>query len=91
MMLDFQQCAGQPPTLDFSASVANVGLPWWLSGQRNQPALQETQVQSLGPEDPLEGGHGNLLQYACLEHPVGRGAWWATVREFARESDTTEQ
>ena len=55
-MLDFQQCAGQPPTLDFSASVANVGLPWWLSGQRNQPALLESQVQSLGPEDPLEGG-----------------------------------
>ena len=21
------------------------------------------------------GGHGNLLQYACLENPLGRGAW----------------
>ena len=25
------------------------------------------------------GGHGNPLQYACLENPMGRGAWWATV------------
>ena len=25
------------------------------------------------------GGHGNLLQYSCLENPLDRGAWWATV------------
>ena len=25
------------------------------------------------------GGHGNPLQYSCLENPVDRGAWWATV------------
>ena len=25
------------------------------------------------------GGHGNLLQYSCLEDPMDRGAWWATV------------
>ena len=24
------------------------------------------------------GGHGNPLQYSCLENPMGRGAWWAT-------------
>ena len=23
--------------------------------------------------------HGNLLQYSCLENPMDRGAWWATV------------
>ena len=34
-------------------------------------------------------GHGNPLQYACLETPMGRGAWRATVRRVA-ESDTTE-
>ena len=22
-------------------------------------------------------GHGNPLQYSCLENPLGRGAWWA--------------
>ena len=25
------------------------------------------------------GGHGNPLQYSCLENPVGRGAWQAAV------------
>ena len=24
-------------------------------------------------------GHGNPLQYSCLENPIDRGAWWATV------------
>ena len=24
-------------------------------------------------------GHGNPLQYSCLENPMDRGAWWATV------------
>ena len=39
--------------------------------------MQETQVQSLSQEDPLEKGTGNPLQYFCLENP--RGAWWAIV------------
>ena len=26
-----------------------------------------------------EEGHGNALQYSCLENPMDRGAWWATV------------
>ena len=26
------------------------------------------------------GGHGNPLQYSCLENPVDRGAWWALPR-----------
>ena len=30
------------------------------------------------------GGNGNPLQYSCLEHPMGRGAWWATVCGVAR-------
>ena len=25
------------------------------------------------------GGHSNPLQYSCLENPMDRGAWWATV------------
>ena len=25
------------------------------------------------------GGHGNPLQYSCLENPMDGGAWWATV------------
>ena len=29
------------------------------------------------------GGHSNPLQYSCLENPMDRGAWWATVRGVA--------
>ena len=30
------------------------------------------------------GGHGNPLQYSCLENPMDRGAWWVTVHEVAK-------
>ena len=29
-------------------------------------------------------GHGNPLQYSCLENPMDRGGWWATVHEVAK-------
>ena len=32
-----------------------------------------------GPGRSLGDGNGYLLQYSCLENPMGRGAWWATV------------
>ena len=30
------------------------------------------------------GGHGNPLQYSCLENSMDRGAWWAAVRRVAQ-------
>ena len=30
------------------------------------------------------GGNGNPLQYSCLENPMDRGAWWATVHRVAK-------
>ena len=48
--------------------------------------MKETQVQSLGLEDPLEKGmttHSNILAR------MDRGAWWGTVYTVT-ESDTTE-
>ena len=44
---------------------------------KNPPAIQETQVQSLGQEDPLQ--KGMATQYSYLETSTDRGAKWATV------------
>ena len=30
------------------------------------------------------GGHGNPLQYSCLDNFMDRGAWWATVHGVAK-------
>ena len=35
---------------------------------KNQPTMQETQVQSLGQEDQLEKGMATHFQYSCLEN-----------------------
>ena len=32
-----------------------------------------------------EGGHGNPLQYSCLENSMGRGAWWATLQSVGSQ------
>ena len=42
-----------------------------------------------GPGRSPGGGHGNPLQYFCLENPMDRGTWWATVHRVA-EPDMTE-
>ena len=34
-------------------------------------------------------GNGNPLQYSCLENPMNKGAWWATVHGLAQELDVT--
>ena len=66
------------------------------SPQRAQPGLssQGPADPSLGvpfaqhfaaPHTQLIGeGHDNPLQYSCLEHPMNRGAWWATVHGITR-------
>ena len=29
-------------------------------------------------------GNGNSLQYSCLENPINKGGWWATVHGVAK-------
>ena len=66
-----------------------IFLPPFPGGSaiKNLPAVQEMWVQSLG-QDP-EGGNGNPLHYSCLENPMDRGAWQATVHRVS-ELDSTE-
>ena len=37
------------------------------------------------------GGHGNPLQYSCLEHPMDREAWWATVPRVTKSQTKLKQ
>ena len=46
--------------------------------------MQETQIRSLGREDPLEKGMATQLQYSCLENAMDRGAWGATAQGVAK-------
>ena len=50
---------------------------------KNLLAMQDIQVQTLDWEDSPGEGNGNLLQYSCLENPMDRGAWQATVHGVA--------
>ena len=51
---------------------------------KNSPAMQETLVRFLGLGRSPGEGHGNSLQYSCLENPMDRGAWWAIVCGVAK-------
>ena len=57
---------------------------------KNPPVMQEMWDQSLGQEDSLEKGNGNLFQYSCLENSTDRGAWRAIVHGVTEESDTSD-
>ena len=46
--------------------------------------MQETGIQSLGWEDSLGVENGNPIQCSCLDNPMDRGAWRATVHGAVR-------
>ena len=64
-------------------------LPKWLSGQES--ACHSANPGSI-PGSGRSPGEGNCnpLQYSCLENPMDRGTWWATVHGGPNELDTTE-
>ena len=49
------------------------------------------QVRSLGGEDTPGGGHGNPLQYSCLENPIDRGAWQTIVNRVEKSRTRLKQ
>ena len=58
----------------------------------NEPAIagnagDVSSIPGLGRS--LGGGNDNPLQYFCLENPMDRGAWWATIDGVAKELDVT--
>ena len=53
--------------------------------------MQETQVGSLGQEDPLEEEMATHSSILAWKNAMDRGAWWATVGGGYKELDTTER
>jgi len=51
---------------------------------KNPPAMQETCVQSLGWEDPLEEGRATHSSILAWRIPTDRGVWQAIVHGVAR-------
>ena len=51
---------------------------------KNLPAMQETWVQSLGQEDPLEEGMATHSSILAWRIPVDREAWRAIVHGLAK-------
>ena len=64
----FRKNLGCPGGSEVKASVCSVGDLGLFSGLRRSPGE----------------GNGNPLQYSCLENPMDRGAWWATVHGVAK-------
>ena len=66
--------------------------PQWLSGKKS--TCNAGDATDAGPVPGLGrsrgAGNGNPLQDSCLENPMDRGAWWATVCGYT-ESDMTER
>ena len=48
---------------------------------KNLSAMWETQVQSVGQENPLEK---EMATHSSMENPMDGGAWWATVPGVAK-------
>ena len=59
------------------------------SGVKNRPANEGDMDSTPGSGRSTGGGHGNPLQYSCLENPMNREAWQATVHGVTKESDRT--
>ena len=64
-------------------------FPWWLNG-KNSLANAKDGDSIPGSERSPGEGNGNPLQYSCLENPMDRVAWWATVH-VVTELETTQQ
>ena len=67
-MCRFDKKGDFPGGSDGKSSVYNAGDPGSITGSGRSPGE----------------GNGNPLQYSCLENPMDRGAWWASVHGIAK-------
>ena len=56
-----------------------MGLPWYLSSKDSACNAVGSGWIPVSRRSPVEG-NGNPLQYSCLENPMDREAWQATLQ-----------
>ena len=82
--LDFSSF-GYTPRSGIAGSYGSSGLPRWLSGKESPSNAGDAGDMGLIPGSRSSpGGHGNPLQYSCLENSMDRGAWRVTVYGVAK-------
>ena len=63
-----------------------MGFPGGTCGKN--PSVNAGDVKDVasipGSGRSLGGGHGNPLQYSCLENLMDREGWWPTVHGIAQ-------
>ena len=63
----------------------STGLPQWLRGKESAKAGDTLDAGLIPGLRRAPGrGHGNPLRYSCLENPMDRGAWQATVHRVTK-------
>ena len=73
-----------------SLSLKFTGFPGDSVGKNLQTSAGDA-VSIPGSGRSPGGENGNPLQYSCLENPMDRRAWWATVCRGHKELDMTEE
>ena len=62
---------------------ANMSFPHSSVGKESICNAGDPGLIPVSGRFPGEG-NGNPLQYSCLENPMDRGAWWATIHGVVR-------
>ena len=86
-----------PPASTKGKRVAFLRISLVAQWVKNLSAMQETACNAGDPNSVPRlgrfpgGGHGNPIQYSCLENPMDRGAWRAAVQGITvRHNSTTK-
>ena len=68
---------------EFGYKYTYTGFPGGIVVKNLLANKGDTGLIPRSGRSPREG-NGNPLQYSCLENPMDRGAWWATVHEITK-------
>ena len=76
----------ESPRVGHDRATNTLGFPRGSASKASACSAGDTRDLGLILESGKSpgGGSGNPLKYSCLENPMDRGAWWATVHGVAK-------